>query len=269
MYVIFFFDHTPTNGVPGRRIGAGVQTAAGAAAAAPVTEVYDEKLEEAVGATTMPLPDLEELDSQCAGGGVSNSSSSSSSCSSCSSEDSGGDGSEDVGLDEIWSGAPTHLFDPGKAEGDVSSSSSGSSSSGSSSEESGGDGSGDEGWMKPGVEPRRTPSTPVRHVRMSRGVGGRYQGWRTPSAGAATGVVASARAPTAADDGSGGFGQSPVGGSGDHGGGGRGGSSDVTGSRVGARSHDGRGGGGTATAVMAAAAAAVAPSSRPGTGRTR
>ena len=70
-------------------------------------------------------------------------------------------------------------------------------------------------------------------------------------------------------DGSGGFGQSPVGGSGDNGGGGRGGSSDVTGSRVGAGTHDGRGGGGTATAAMAAATAAVAPSSRPGTGRTR
>ncbi|CAB1104996.1 unnamed protein product [Ectocarpus sp. CCAP 1310/34] len=202
-----------------------VQTAAGAAATALVTEVCDEDLEKAVGATIMPLPVLEEVDSQYARGDVSNSSISSSSSSSCCSEDSGGDGS------------------------------------------------GERGWMKPGVEPRCTLSTPVRHHRVALGDGGRYQGWRTPSigagtgvaasaaatpataaaatatgvaasarapaatpaaAGAATGVAASARAPTAptaAAGGSGGFGESLVGGSGDNGGGGRGGSSDVTGSR--------------------------------------
>ncbi|CAB1117957.1 unnamed protein product [Ectocarpus sp. CCAP 1310/34] len=92
----------------------------------------------------------------------------------------------------------------------------------------------------------------------------------TPAAaGAATGVVASVRAPTAAEDSSGGFGQSPVGGSSDNGGGGRDCSSDVTGSRVVAGTHYGRSGGGTATVAMAAAGAAVAPSSRPGTERTR
>ncbi|CAB1105818.1 unnamed protein product [Ectocarpus sp. CCAP 1310/34] len=215
---------------------------------------------------------LEERDSQCAGVDVSNSSSSSSSSSSCSSDDSGGDGSGDEGLDDIWTAAM---------------------------------GAGMRGWMKPGVEPHRTLSTPARHLRVARGDGGRYQVLRTPSigagtgvaapaaataaavaatrvatsarapaatpaaAGAATRVVASARAPTAAADGSGGLGQNLVGGSGDNGGGVKGGSSDVTGSRVGAGNHDSRGGEGTATAAMAAAAAAAAPSSRPRTGRTR
>ncbi|CAN0576422.1 unnamed protein product, partial [Ectocarpus sp. 12 AP-2014] len=113
---------------------------------APVTEVCDEELEEAVGATTMPLPVLEELDSQCAGGGVSNSSTAAAAAAAAAAAE--------------RTAAAMRARTRGR--------------------------------MKPGVEPRRTPSTPVRYLRVARGDGGRYQGWRTPSTGAGTGVAAPA-----------------------------------------------------------------------------